>query len=444
MLLNRTRICLAVGALVLTIGSRALAQDLQTMELFGPAEVSSYGSGIQPKEGYFFRFDALHWSISRPGIVEIGFPGLTRQVFHNPSTEEIQYNSHDTGPIGSDFTSGTRIEFGRASGRHGWFISTTRLNSQTQHYEASDVDIVFQDIAFGSEGHQHLEGWSADMIGDMGGSAIYIDFQILDLPINFDDMRVENRMETWGVEVMCLHRMRPTHFGGFIELFAGVRYLEVDESFSVDARGEDDQVNNTTVEANSRFVFDQDGEIIFPGTVLADSRWIAEADNRVIGPQVGARWSRKTDRWTLSAEGRFMAGFNNQRVHTEGVLGSELDAANPFTWSVTPPANPGDPVVGAFQYPFVPLLTEPYNFNHTRHLPEFSPAVELRLEANYQLTRAVTFKAGWTGFWMSNVARASDIIDYTISEASVMGIDASSNDQDILIHGLNIGLDVNH
>ncbi len=442
MLLNRTRIWLAVGALVLTIGSHVPAQDLQTMELFGPADVSSYGSGIQPKEGYFFSFDVLHWSISRPGIVPIGFPDLTRRVFHNPSVEEIQANSLNTGPVGSDFTSGTRIEFGRVTERTGWFISTTRLNSQVQHFEASDVDIVFQDIAFGADGLRHLEGWTADMIGDLGGQAQYVNWQILDLPINFDDVKVENRMETWGVELMCLHRMRPTHFGGFIELFAGVRYMEVNESFNVEARGEDDP-NNTTVEANSRFVFDQNDIILFPGTVLADSRWLAETDNRVVGPQVGARWSRKNDRWSLSVEGRFLAGFNTQRVHTEGTLGSELDAPAPFQWVVTPPVNVGDPPGGFFGNPFIPLITEPYNFNHTDHLPEFSPAVELRMEAAYQLTRAVSVKAGWTGFWMSNVARASDIIDYTIAETGVMGIDGGSNDQEIFVHGLNIGLNVN-
>ena len=48
MLLNRTFSYMAVGLLILLMGASALGQGLEGMQLFAPAEVSSYGKGPQP------------------------------------------------------------------------------------------------------------------------------------------------------------------------------------------------------------------------------------------------------------------------------------------------------------------------------------------------------------------------------------------------------------
>ena len=77
---------------------------------------------------------------------------------------------------------------------------------------------------------------------------------------------------------------------------------------------------------------------------------------------------------------------------------------------------------------------------------ELSPAFELRVEAKYQITRAIEFKAGWTGFWMDGIARANSMIDYktgTVERRRTLGIDMSGNRQSLFVNGLNIGFTVN-
>lgn len=458
---NRTSLPLVVGVAVLLLAASAGAQNIRDMQLFAKPDFSPYGSGPRPREGYFFTFDGLNWSISTPSPAAIGFPNLTRNVFHTPSIQEVQHNTHDTGPLVADFVYGNRIEFGRISNRHGWMFGINRLNNQSQEFLATDVDVVFQDIAFGSQGGRHLQGWVADMVGYLGNEAVYaLPFLLADLPISFDEMLVSNRVETWGVELMAMHRLRPTHRGGIFEIFAGVRYMQFDDTFRVDARGNEKvTVDGTPYEdiVNSRWVYDHgpdsdptdstDAARVGPGIVLADSNWQSDAENHVVGPQIGARWHKKTGPLTLSAEGRFFAGFNTQNIRNQGVLGSDLNAPSPWNWEVTAVNQvPGFPDIIEGATPeqlYMPILREPYRFDNTSHFGEWSPAAEFRAELVYHVTRAFSVKAGWTGFWMDGIARGSDMFDYTISEHRVMGVNAANNRQNVFMHGWNVGIVIN-
>jgi hypothetical protein len=444
MLPNRRNSVLAAGVLVVVLlGGGLSAQDLEQMKLFAPADLSTYGSGPKPRQGYFFVFDGLSWSISRPDTKPTGFPGLSRQVWHNSVTSEIQTSTHNTGLLNSEFTEGNRIEFGRVYGRHGWLFSSYRLNHQVQSSFSNDVDIVFSDP------NGLLRGIVGDMLGYDGNTAMYGNYFFADLPISFDELLMENRVETWGVELMYLYRSRQIHRGGFFEFLAGMRYLEFDDTFEVIARGtERVNRNGNPVDgiANERFVFDlgPDGSPtntnwnpIGPGNVLANSNWTTEAENHIIGPQIGGRWFRKDGRWTLSAEGRFFAGLNMQNVRQYGLLGSELNAPQPYNFGF-----PRPPGVGS-NYPYVPLLREPYHFDHKVSLPVWSPGGELRLDLMFQVTDAVSFEVGWTGLWLGGIARASAMPNYVISNGGTMEINRGENRQDVFINGLNVGLKIN-
>ena len=458
MSINHSKSVLAVGVLAVLLSGSLSAQDLETMELFAPADLSVYGSGPQPRQGYFFVFDGLLWSISKPEKVPIGHPS-TRLAYYNVTTPMFQTNDMDTGPLASEFTEGNRIEFGRVYGRHGWLFSSYRLNDQVQDFSNVDVDLVFLDLP-DALGFGHLKGWVGDFWGYLDDAPYYdpLTYDILDLPITFDQLLVENRVETWGVELMYLYRAAQVRRGGFIEFFAGVRYLEFDETFQVNALGkervnaEGDPVDGI---ANARYDFDTGPDAdptdtnwskIGPGVVLADSNWNVEAENHIIGPQLGGRWFRKNGRWTLNAEGRFFAGLNMQNIRSHGVLGSELDAPQPWNWALEE-EEIGDPpitfITGGGPYLYAPLLRSPYKFDHTVHLREWSPGAELRLELMFQLTDAVSLKAGWTGLWLGGIARGCAMPDYTLSDASVMGINRRNNDQVVFVNGLNVGLTVN-
>lgn len=448
---------LAVGVLALLLAAPAPAQDLERAQVFAPADPSMYGSGPQPKQGYFFGFDGLWWSISEPDTVPIGYPG-TRTVMHTGTDPGIQSNSQNTGPFTATFTGGNRIEFGRVYGSHGWLFSSFRLNNQTQSVFNSDVDMVFLDLG------DNLFGWLANMSGydepaavfflDNRSNAYYVDFVQGRLPVTFDELLMTNRVETWGVELMYLFRSRQAPRGGFFECFAGVRYLEFDDTFHIDLYGTERMTadgNPINARANWRFRYDQgsDGDpnnqdpaVIGPGNVLADSNWATEAENHIVGPQLGGRWFRKSGRWTLSAEGRFFAGLNVQNVRSRGVLGSELGAPLPYAFDDFD--FDGDDVLDA-GFPYVPLVRLPHTFDHAAHFREFTPGAELRLEMVLDLTRTISVKAGWNAIYLGGIARGSNMNDYTISDHSVMAVKqvGRSNRQDVLLQGLNVGITVN-
>ncbi|NQU25094.1 MAG: BBP7 family outer membrane beta-barrel protein [Candidatus Nealsonbacteria bacterium] len=411
MLPNRPILRLSLTIAVLLVALPGAAQDLEGFKLFAPADLSEYGTGPKPKEGYFFSFEGLHWYTSPAKTTTIGAPGLTRTVLYGPDPAfdlAIQANSMDTSFFNAPPSAGNRIELGHISDCKGWMLSTYRLKTQNQTAVASGVDMVFDDIAFGPGGAQLLQGY----VGiDLVDPTLIV---VANLPVTFDEVSVRNSVSTWNVELMMLRRSRPNHYGGIFEWYAGVRYLEFDEIFSVFADGDVLNVAGIT-------------------STMADSNWDTEAENHIVGPQLGLRWFQKRSRWTLSSEGRFMAGFNSQNLHQTGLIGSELSP---------PPSN----AIAAPEL-FQPLVLGPTHFRHSAHITEWTPVVELRAELKYQVTRSLSFKVGWTGIWMDNIARASSLVNYELNGESangLMGLLRQNNSDDVFTHGLTVGFDINH
>ncbi len=216
------------------------------------------------------------------------------------------------------------------------------------------------------------------------------------LPLTFDTLLVQDNVSTWSVELNYMGRSEQLHNGGFFEWFVGPRYMEFDDTFVV----------------------------IGTGGILDASFWSTKAQNHIIGGQLGARYFQKRGRWMLSGEGRFLAGLNCQNIHQTGRLGSQL----------TPPGGTGEP-----------LVMGPTNISNTAYIHQWTPGVELRLDFRYQITRSVSFRAGWTGIFLDNMARASSMIDYTLNpnENFYMGILRDQNRQTVFMNGVTIGIDVN-
>jgi hypothetical protein len=394
MSLNQRCLRLAIGLVVLLIGLPAFAQNMRKADLFSPADISPYGGGPQPNEGYFFAFDGLNWHISTPSVTPLG-ADIPRTVYYGPDITDsvVQTDSHNTGWMAMTSEAGIRVEFGRMGRHRGWIFSTYQLTTETQTTALTDVVMTFVDPPDPTTGRKLLEG-VVGTIPDPLDPTQTIDV-IRDLPLTFDTVYLRNSTKTLSVELMAVHRFNQRHYGGFLEVFAGVRYLEFDEDFAVNAIG---------------------------SPVLGDSIWSTEAENHIIGPQVNARWFRQSGRWMLSTEGRFMVGFNSQSIRQDGTLGTQL------------------PVVGQAVPNFTPLLMKTTSFNHVRHIQEWSPLIELRTEVRYQLTRSIALRAGWTGIWMDGIARASNLINY---EVPYMGLRTEFNEQDVFVHGPNFGITIN-
>jgi hypothetical protein len=254
---------------------------------------------------------------------------------------------------------------------------------------ADDID---EDGQFGPDGFDFMTpGDVPDTIIDVPPD--YDD--LVELPTAFSNVTVVNSAKTTGVELMRSHIVSNEHYqaknqNNHLELYYGARYLQFDDNFLVNGFG----------------------------GVLRDSFWNTQIENNIVGPQVGGRWINKRGRWTTSAQGRFMFGYNISRWNQDGIIGSQLQ--------------PGDNNN--------PLYLGTTTFRYGRRDDDFSPVGEMRLEVAYQLVKSVALKAGWTGTYAGNVYRAST---HTLYRLPDMGF-IVGNPEHLFVNGLTLGVEFNH
>ena len=346
------------------------------------------GGDIQPNEGWFFQFDGLYWAVLPPRITPVGYPGLVKEVFVGPGPNDSkpQTNSADTSDIRTQWSQGYRFEFGRIEDRNGWMCTIFQIRDQEQDFFFPTMDMAIQDSPVGPLSIPWLAGPMA-----VGGVP-------RELPVTFSSVSMSHSISNYGVELNYLHRFLTCHDGGTLEMFLGTRFFYFEDDFSILTGG---------ATAN-----------------LAGSNWQNFAENNLIGPQLGARWFKKQGRWMLSTEGRFMAGLNCQNIHQNVNFGPGL---TPFSGGLG-----------------VPVLLGPTNTMYDAFAREWAPLIELRLEARYQITRYLSFHAGWTGIWADGIARADATINYSIDGVGhAFGVDLTRNRESILMNGLTLGFDFN-
>jgi hypothetical protein len=403
---NRTKTGVAAGLLVLLLAATSFGQGPLGMQLFAPADVSTFGGAPRPNEGYFFSFDGLYWSIQKPNVAPIGSP-IPRSV-DGSVTNVISFggnyilptranggigfydqtSSQDTSPLVNNFQTGERYEFGRVEDNHGWMVTIFRMRVDETDFTGHRAGVSLadpNDLLFGRIGEALLTVPPRPAPGATDTTIVVDGY----LPVVFDSIQVSNTTDMWGVEASYLRRMMTFHNGGNLEWYLGARYFEFNENFGVIATG---------------------------GT-LDGTNWMTCALNHIVGPQIGAHYFKQQGRWMFSTEGRFLAGYNTQNLSQQGTFytGTPGDVGQPLAWSGN-------------------------SFSSSSVLHEFTPLVELRVEARYLITRTISFRAGWTGVWMDGIARPQGMVKYEVPN---MGIDASNNRQNLLLTGLHLGIDFN-
>jgi hypothetical protein len=378
----------------------------------------------------------------------------------------FQNNALDTSVFQSDFTSGGRFEFGRMNGDRGWLVSSFNLGTQTQATSTTDVSINFANTPVGfidTEGPNIVpgpgtfgntafqgDGYDDDLDGDgvygrngrdrgtQAGAVFNAPLDgipdrenpgSLEIPIDWDDavrlptvysnLHVENKTGVYGVEAMRLWRLDWSPRGGVWELFGGLRYLDIDDTFSV--TGTVDNLNP-----------------IYAMNPLGDTRFSTNAVNHILGGQVGARWSKQTDRWQMSIETRFFAAANFQNVRQSGTFGSNNNTVVPTDDGTG---------TGTFVTPaFVPFRDEvvnmqlPHTFSSSFNGTTFTPAGELRFNLKYQVFRKVYLQLGYTALYAGGIARASNMVVYRLPG---LGINSANNDSGLFMNGVNFGIVIN-
>lgn len=211
--------------------------------------------------------------------------------------------------------------------------------------------------------------------------------------VAFERFDVRNLTQTSGVELMKTFTLDNRHLpikrqGDVAELGVGVRYFRLNDEF--------------TFEGN--------------GGILGRTYATTGAENQIVGPQIRGRWSRQVNRWNVGVDTRFVFGYNVQDQSQYGAIGEDL--------------NPG--AVNS------PIFAQPHAVAYARQQNNFSPMVELRAEASYQITRALAARVGYTGIFVDNITRASQTVNWYIPDLGIL----RGGEQEIYINGVDFGFDV--
>jgi len=468
------------------------------LQIFDQPDLSPYGQGPRPAEGWFGSAEFLKWSIQSPDKTTIGTPtveqvfapgsrtvdsgdfvggvgnvapaglntgspsapGVTSGTFL-PGSGVAQISTLDTGFIESEFTTGGRFEFGRINNDRGWMVSSFNLATQVQDYVGSDVSINFENqprgfvdvqsgfptaviIGPGNIAFFQGDGWDDDLDGDgvfgrhgrdrgtrsganftdpldgipdpeaIINGPVPIDFDdAVTLPTVFRNFTVENRTNVWGVEAMRMWRLGLGPRGGVWELFVGPRYVNIQDQFNVDGRGP-----NT----NPQYYLNP----------LADSFWNTGSENNVLAAQFGGRWAIQRDRVQFSVETRLFAGANFQSVRQFGQFASLYGSVVPTTGGAanfTVPVR-DDVINGQL----------PHAFQSSFSSAQFTPGGELRFNLKYQVFRSLYLQLGYTAFYATNIARASNMVRYSFPD---MGILQDRNRENFFMNGVDFGVVIN-
>lgn len=458
---------LAACFLVAASAQRAAAQATDAfcedccehdMQWFAPVDFDFDCQPIGRSCGYFFNYDRLAWAVTGErnivgnGQTDDGSLGPWRifmdgaEFFPGPDDDTViiipgdlvpfappqVLSSLGNAPPSSRFAWGHRYEAGYFNDGEGWAISVLDGPEQfyNQTYGIANQNSLYGSVQINFDDPQNLMFGFMDVLDALGSSfqpdgiaddvninGIYgpdgIDLEapgrepdhivvgmepdwgdLVRLPTSWQFVNVQTNTRTNGVELMRTHRLSnlhkmTKHQNNAVELSWGVRFLQLKDDFLVQASG----------------------------GVLGDSYWDTSVDNNLVGPQIGINWMHQRKRFRLDVNGRAMFAANIQNFDQTVSLGEDL-------------------IPGRYNQP---LYFGPTFATHGKTEREFAPVGELRVQGNYQLTRALALRLGYTGVFIDGISRAASNVKYELPQ---MGFRENAGTQNIFINGVNFGFDV--
>jgi hypothetical protein len=458
------------------------------LQFFSPVDFDFENRPLSQACGYFFHFDKLVWAatgervvVGDPNVVEFSeiivpdelSNGAIFDVTDDPITAaDLQYQIingiQDAAPDAA-FGWGERYELGYGDGETSWSIgvldgpannSSDTFATGEQEFGFGSIHVNFNTPANfllglrdywnggpdetgffiiptttvggpGDNGTGGLPGQGDGVTDDLDGDGaegpqfIFADIDgdgeigddevvaiVYDLDdlhrfnITYDLLTIRNHTETQGVELMKSHHldnrhMMTKHQNQHLEFGYGVRFLRLHDEFS----------------------FDGDSPLL--GAHFFDT----ETENQIVGPQIRLKWSTQRGRWNIGADGRCMFGFNATDMSQGGSVGLDNDTDGDGDID-----NPGLVPGGLNRL----ISGQPTTWNYGKRADEFSPVVEFRADASYQVTRALAARLGYTGIFVDNISRAAQVTKYSLPDHGFR----EAGQQYILINGVNFGFDV--
>lgn len=278
-------------------------------------------------------------------------------------------------------------------------VTSIQISNATTHQGAQDVNPINPIDDLDGDG---VAGFNIVFI-DNDGDGIFGDGDVLialgadndDLHrfnIRFNTLFVRNTTETNGFELMRTHDLDNSYLPkkeqrNQFSIGYGARFFEVDD------------------------VFSWDGDI----DILGRTYQTTQADNQIVGPQIRARWLHQRRRFSFALDGRCLFGYNITDIKQRGQLFE-------------------DALPGAVNRP---ISAQPTAIAYGRQDNEFSPVAEMRAELRYQITGAFAARLGYTGIFVDNISRASQLVRYRLPDLGLL----EGGKQNIYVNGVDFGVE---
>jgi hypothetical protein len=157
------------------------------------------------------------------------------------------------------------------------------------------------------------------------------------------------------------------------------------------------------------------------GSKLQDGGWETYTANNVVGPEFSMLLEANSGRWKFLSELKFTAGMNWQNMLYRGsnfpatlsadYFRTEFVTAQVLTQSASATGQT-ETVQGAPLYIQVYGTGQQNATNAAEHQFTFTPIGEWRFGTEFRVSQAILLRAGYTGMWLGQIARASSNTAY--------------------------------
>ena len=371
------------------------------MQLWDVQVPDDYAGGHRGSEGFFFTGEALYWNAPHPHRGTVGNPNVQERAYsfargsQTEVRETVQTNSWTADQIPDSWNFGQRYSIGCMNQHNGWEVSGLYYNGY-EEYSGYDVQVGIDDknnvdyhgLLSGTLVNGQAETWFDPTRCEPTAEGL----KVKRILVDFDTASMRNTMDFWGIEANYIYRCHPTRIGIF-EGIIGVRYFKYDEDF------------------------------VFNGGAaqyLGYSNWNSDVQNNLVGLQLGLRWSRQIARLSFDAQCKVLLAYNAQIADTRCYLGANTNAS------------------------YDGIIDNGKSASDHQKMNEFSPMLDFGFHMNYNLTRYVKLSVGWSGIVAFNVARSTEIIDYSISDtAGLLNVNRDKNCSDVFLQGVTFGVTIN-
>lgn len=421
-------------------------QDFYDFQLFAPPDLNSYSMYKEASEGLFFNYDRLYLGITVPNVVPVGNTDFFPVEPLNPNVAQQlnsanggfagiviygtdQFNlSLDTSWIRTKMSWGNRYEGGWIYEDRGMLFSYWDSGPQGQEFT------TVNEYALNTP-EQTFTQDSATSAATVGGVAVPIITTTITSTSPPPDHAIaqefrqsnETRIQSAGAAWLIRRELGRRGSGSTVRFGLGPRFLQLADRYSMtyqsyqygfdSVAGGDvvDTVNPTsggdvqTISGNSSLTG------LSGGSQLQQGDWETYASNNIAGPEFSLHFESTKGRWTVLSDFKFTSGFNFQNMIYRGsnfpaslsadFIRSTFTTATTFSAATTTTA----PVVVSGQPLYVQVfgLGQKNATNIAEHQFTFTPIGEWRLGTEFRVSQAIMLRAGYTGMWMGQIARAS-------------------------------------